>query len=322
MGVGTIMDTENIPEACPGTESDKAGAASACAGCPNQAICASGETKGPDPAIAEITDRLCIVKNKVLVLSGKGGVGKSTFSTTLAFALAASDDQVGLLDIDLCGPSLPRMLGLQGEEVHQSSLGWEPIYVQDNLGVMSIGFLMPNKDEAVVWRGPRKNGLIKQFLRDVHWGEKLDYLVVDTPPGTSDEHLSITTYLKETGISGAVIVSAPTEVAVLDARKELSFCKKMDIPVLGIVENMSGFVCPNCQGESEIFPSKAQAVQKMATDFNVSYLGRVPLDPRLADCCERGVSFVEEHADSATTKALHVVIEKLKSRLLDHEKLN
>ena len=204
------------------------------------------------------------------MLSGKGGVGKSTVSAQLAYSLAAAGNQarargalactvaaamtrivlrqstqVGLLDIDICGPSLPRMLGLEGEEVHQSSAGWSPVYVSDNLGVMSIGFMLTDPNEAVVWRGPRKNGLIKQFLKDVDWGA-LDYLarelllllplvrgltdaaaqVVDAPPGTSDEHISITQYLKECGVDGAVVVTTPQEVSLADVRKELSFCKK------------------------------------------------------------------------------------------------
>jgi Mrp family chromosome partitioning ATPase len=187
------------------------------------------------------------VKHKILVLSGKGGVGtfsllfavalisranilncfqgKSTVSAQLAFALAKQGKQVGLLDVDICGPSIPRMLGLVGQEVHQSASGWSPVYVDDNLGVMSIGFMLPSSDDAVIWRGPRKNGLIKQFLTDVDWGE-LDYLIVDTPPGTSDEHISIVQYLKTAQVDGAIIVTTPQEVAMADVRKEINFCKK------------------------------------------------------------------------------------------------
>jgi len=216
------------PEHCPGTQSDQAGKANACEGCPNQQICATAP-KGPDPDIADIVERMKTVKHKILVLSGKGGVGKSTVSAQLSFAFASdTDSEVGLLDIDICGPSIPRMLGLVGEQVHQSSVGWSPVYIQDNLAVMSVGFLLGSQDEAVVWRGPKKNGLIKQFLRDVNWGE-LDYLVIDTPPGTSDEHLSITQYLRETGVDGAVIITSPQEVSLIDVRKEINFCKKSRI---------------------------------------------------------------------------------------------
>lgn len=165
----------------------------------------------------------------------------------LAWAFAqAADTQVGVMDVDICGPSIPRMMGANEESIHTSASGWTPVYVADNLAVMSIQFLLPEGDEAVIWRGPKKNGIIKQFLRDVEWGA-LDVLLVDTPPGTSDEHLSVNTYLKDSGVDGAVLVTTPQEVSLLDVRKEIGFCKKAGIKVLGIVENMSGFVCPNCE---------------------------------------------------------------------------
>ena len=188
-------------------------------------------------------DKLSQVKHKLLVLSGKGGVGKSTFSAQLAFALAREGKQVGLLDVDICGPSIPRMLGLLNREVHQSASGWSPVFVDDNLAVMSIGFMLPTQDDAIIWRGPRKNGLIKQFLTDVDWGE-LDYLIIDTPPGTSDEHISIVQYLKGTSVDGALVITTPQEVSMADVRKELNFCKKTGIPVLGVVENMADISIP------------------------------------------------------------------------------
>ena len=164
------------------------------------------------------------VKNIVLVLSGKGGVGKSTISTQLAHTLAQNSElNIGLLDIDICGPSVPKMMGLKGQQVHQSNSGWSPVFVSENLGVMSIGFLISSDNDAVIWRGPRKNGLIKQFLTDVIW-EELDYLIVDTPPGTSDEHISIVSYLKKANVAGAVIVTTPEETSLSDVRKEISFC--------------------------------------------------------------------------------------------------
>lgn len=216
---------ENANEQCVGPSSDQAGKADSCAGCPNQANCASGQGQAVDPALEQIRQRMFHVKHIILVLSGKGGVGKSTFSAQLAFALASLNKQVGLMDVDICGPSIPKMLGLDGQSVHQSASGWSPVYVSDNLGVMSIGFMLPNADDAVIWRGPRKNGLIKQFLTDVVWGE-LDYLIVDTPPGTSDEHISIIQYLKTSNVTGAVVVTTPQEVSMADVRKELNFCKK------------------------------------------------------------------------------------------------
>ncbi|CAG8668295.1 390_t:CDS:2, partial [Ambispora leptoticha] len=152
-----INKPENAPAHCPGPDTEQAGKASACAGCPNQNICAT-TPKGPDPAIPLINERLHQVKHKLLVLSGKGGVGKSTFTSQLAFAFASDENvQVGVVDIDVCGPSIPRIMGLEGEQIHQSMSGWSPVYVQDNLGVMSIGFMLPNPDDAVIWRGPKKN---------------------------------------------------------------------------------------------------------------------------------------------------------------------
>lgn len=179
--------------------------------------------------------------------------------------------QVGLMDIDICGPSLPHLLGLQNETLHTSSSGWSPIYVTPNLACISIGFLLPSSSAAIIWRGPKKNQLIKQFLKDVDWGDEgLDYLVVDTPPGTSDEHLSVVQYLKEGGIDGAVLVTTPQEVSLQDVRKELDFCRKVGVKVLGVVENMSGFVCPSCNGKSDVFfPSTggAKALAEEGTSF-------------------------------------------------------
>ncbi|KAI8501192.1 Cytosolic Fe-S cluster assembly factor nubp1 [Branchiostoma belcheri] len=309
---------ENAPDHCPGTQSEDAGKTSACQGCPNQAVCASGMPKAPDPAVEEIRERLSSVKHKLLVLSGKGGVGKSTVTAQLAFGLARHEDtQVGVLDVDICGPSIPRVMGLEGEQVHQSGSGWSPVYVEDNLGVMSVGFLLASPDDAVIWRGPKKNGLIKQFLRDVDWGE-LDYLVIDTPPGTSDEHLSIVQYLSSAGIDGAVLVTTPQEVSLLDVRKEINFCKKVQLPVVGVVENMSGFVCPSCQNESQIFPPTTGGAEKMAADMGVPFLGKLPLDPRIGKCCDEGKSFLSVEPDSPAAKAYKEVIQRVEEFCSSH----
>ncbi|KAI9103195.1 essential iron-sulfur cluster binding protein localized in the cytoplasm [Phlyctochytrium arcticum] len=305
---------EDAPEHCPGTESDQAGKADSCAGCPNQQACSTAP-KGPDPAVALIKDRLSGVKRKILVLSGKGGVGKSTFTTNLAFALSLDQSiQVGIMDIDITGPSLPKMTGLEGETIHQSNSGWSPVYVADNLGVMSIGFMLENPDDAVIWRGPKKNGIIKQFLKDVDWGQ-LDFLIVDTPPGTSDEHLSAVQYMKEAGIDGAIIVTTPQELSLQDVRKEINFCKKVKIPILGVVENMSGFVCPSCTNVSQIFAPNTGGAQRMALDTSVPYLGAIPLDPRIGQSCDLGESFLDMYPDSAATQAYLAIIEKFKLSL-------
>ncbi|KAH0632056.1 hypothetical protein JD844_020110 [Phrynosoma platyrhinos] len=245
------------PQECPGTGSDQAGKAEACRGCPNQGVCASGRLEGPDPAIEEIKEKMKTVKHKLLVLSGKGGVGKSTFT---------------LLDIDICGPSIPKIMGLEGEQVHQSGSGWSPVYIEENLGVMSVGFLLSSPDDAVIWRGPKKNGMIKQFLRDVDWGE-IDYLIIDTPPGTSDEHLSIVQYLSAAGIDGAVIITTP-------------------------------------QKESQIFPPTTGGAEAMCHSYNLPLLGKVPLDPQIGKSCDKGQSFFSVVPNSPATLAYQNIIQR------------
>ncbi|KAL5713260.1 cytosolic Fe-S cluster assembly factor nbp35 [Ranunculus cassubicifolius] len=328
---------EDANEHCPGPESESAGKSDSCAGCPNQEVCATAP-KGPDPDLVGIAERMATVKHKILILSGKGGVGKSTFSAQLSFALAGMDYQVGLLDIDICGPSIPKMLGLEGQDIHQSNLGWSPVYVEDNLGVMSIGFMLPNPDDAVIWRGPRKNGIIKQFLKDVHWGE-LDYLVVDAPPGTSDEHISIVQYLQATGIDGAIIVTTPQQVSLIDVRKEVSFCKKVGIPVLGVVENMSGLrqaltdvkfmkgeidetewameyikknapELLNLVACTEVFDSSGGGAAKMCVEMGVPFLGKVPMDPQLCKAADEGRSCFTDQKCGVSALALKRIIEK------------
>lgn len=306
------------PEHCPGPESEQAGKSDACDGCPNQQICASAP-KGPDPDIPLIAERLTGVKHKVLVLSGKGGVGKSTFSALLAKAFSCMGEDegeapmVGIMDTDLCGPSIPRMLlGDEGARtsIHTTASGWTPVWASDTLAVMSIQFMLPDQDAAVIWRGPKKNGLIKRFLKDVEWGE-LDVLFVDTPPGTSDEHLSIQSFLTAAGVDGAILVTTPQEVALLDVRKELDFCRKAKIPVIGIVENMAGFVCPKCTNESQIFRASTGGARKLCEDEGVQFLGSVPLDPRIGMACDYGESFLDAFPDSPAAKRISEVVNKV-----------
>ena len=298
------------PEHCPGPESEQAGTADSCAGCPNQAICASAP-KGPDPDIPLITARLASISHKILVLSGKGGVGKSTFTTLLAHAFARnSASTVGIMDTDICGPSIPKMMGVETETIHVSASGWSPVWVADNLAVMSVQFMLPSRDDAVIWRGAKKNGLIKQFLKDVEWGP-MDFLLIDTPPGTSDEHLSVNAFLKESGVDGAVVLTTPQEVALLDVRKEIDFCRKAGIRVLGLVENMSGFVCPKCTHESQIFQATTGGGRALAKEMNVPFLGSVPLDPRIGMSCDYGESFFDAWPDSPACTALKSVVRRV-----------
>ncbi|KAI0270974.1 P-loop containing nucleoside triphosphate hydrolase protein [Russula aff. rugulosa BPL654] len=290
---------ENAPEHCPGTESELAGKSAACEGCPNQ-------------------NRMTQVNRKILVLSGKGGVGKSTFAHNLGglSPLIQMCRCTGIMDVDICGPSIPTILGIASEQVHTSAAGWSPVYVQDNLGAMSVGFMLPSSKDAVMWRGPKKNGLIAQFLKDVDWGA-LDYLVVDTPPGTSDEHLSIVQLLKESGIDGAVLITTPQEVALQDVAREIDFCRKVGVRILGLVENMAGFVCPNCKTESQIFRPSTGGAARLAKETGVELLGSVPLDPRIGKSADYGVSFLDEYPDSPATSAYLNIIERLKDILGD-----
>ena len=359
----------NANEGCVGPTSQDAGKASACAGCPNQSACSSGAFSSPAALAAKekekavLQNSLSNVSHVILVLSGKGGVGKSTVSTQLAQSLSSRGYSVGLLDVDICGPSIPRMAGVVGQTVHQSQQGWEPVYANPNLAVMSISFLLEEGDAAVVWRGPRKNGLIKQFLTETDWGVGgLDYLIIDTPPGTSDEHISIVQYLNDarpmisdgnngnkSGASGAIVVTTPEEVSMADVRKELNFCKKTSVPVLGIVENMSGLQmrvsdltffrdnssnigsdenadctsdvlsllqekCPEVLSmiaTTDVFPSSGGGPRGMAEKFSVPYLGKLPLDPNLLKACEDGTSFVDKYPSSPATSPLNAIVDKL-----------
>ncbi|KAK2178176.1 hypothetical protein NP493_556g00056 [Ridgeia piscesae] len=252
------------------------------------------------------SDNLSSVKHIIVILSGKGGVGKSTVATQLALALRNEGNKVGLLDVDICGPSIPKMLNLQDKEVFQCSDGWVPVFVdkEQTLGVMSIGFLLHSSSDAIVWRGPKKNAMIKQFLRDVYW-RQLDYLIIDTPPGTSDEHLSVVENIRQYNPDGAVLVTTPQAVSTGDVRREATFCKKTGIPVIGLVENMSGFVCPHCSECSNVF-SKGGG-EALAAQLDVPFLGCIPLDPQLTQSLEDGKNFLDLFPESATRTAVQKV---------------
>lgn len=249
-----------------------------------------------------------LVKNVLLVLSGKGGVGKSMTASRLAAALHRRDKawKIGVLDVDLCGPSVPRIFGVAGNDVHNCSEGWVPVFVdgvEQRLSVMSIGFLLKSYDsDAIVWRGPKKNAMVKQFVTDVCWGE-LDFLIVDTPPGTSDEHISIVEAVQSHHSAsnlGAVLVTTPQAVAVDDVRREITFCRKTGVKILGIVENMSGFVCPKCDNCANLF-SKGGG-RALSDQMGVKFLGEVPIDPRIAQSMDSGVNLLQagdsSHLDS------------------------
>ncbi|MCL4136997.1 UNVERIFIED_CONTAM: hypothetical protein GTU68_001232, partial [Idotea baltica] len=223
---------------------------------------------------------------------------------------------VGVLDVDICGPSQPRILGASAESVHSSGSGWSPVYVGENLSVMSIGFLLSSTEDAVIWRGPKKNGMIKQFLKDVDWGD-LNYLVVDTPPGTSDEHLSLVKYVSSSPRTGAVIVTTPQEVSLQDVRKEITFCQKVNLPIIGLVENMSTFVCPKCSVQSRIFAPTTGGASSLAAEFNIPFLGSLPLDPKVAKACDEGANVFVESPELAVCKAYKDITQSTVLNLLE-----
>jgi len=255
---------------------------------------------------SKVTNNLRKIKHKILVLSGKGGVGKSTVSANLAVALSQKGYEVGILDIDIHGPSIPKMLGVEDKKPGSSELGFTPVYYSPNLKIMSMGFLLQDRDSPVIWRGPLKMSAIKQLLGDFDWGT-LDYLVVDIPPGTGDEPLSIAQLIPS--CDGAIVVTTPQDVALVSVRKSINFVKKMNISVIGIIENMSGFKCPHCGKSVDIF--KTGGGLKASKDFNVPFLGKVPLDAQIVETGDSGEPFVVKNDGSDAAKAFVKIVENI-----------
>lgn len=259
----------------------------------------------------QIADALSKIKHTFIVMSGKGGVGKSTVAVNLAASLAAEGAKVGLLDLDLTNPNDPRMLGVRDYKPRPHEDGRiRPAQIRDNFWMISTEFFLTVSGQAIIWRGPVKMNMIKQLLGSVAWGE-LDYLVIDLPPGTGDEPLSIAQLLKDA--DGVIVVTTPQQVSVDDVGKSLVFAKTMDLKVLGVVENMSGFVCPHCRHETHIFGAGGGA--RLAEEHGVPLLGQIPLDPALILAGDTGVPFVWGHPDSATAKAFAQVVEGVKARM-------
>ncbi len=246
------------------------------------------------------------VKHKVMVMSGKGGVGKTTVAANLAFALGMQGLDVGLMDADIHGPDIPKILGIEDKRPGASGNKILPIFVTPRLKAMSIGFLLPDRDSAVIWRGPMKMNAIRQFLSDVDWGE-LDYLVIDLPPGTGDEPLSVAQLIKN--VDGAIIVTTPQDLALLDSRKAVNFSRVLKVPVIGIIENMSGFVCPYCGKEINIF--KYGGGERSARELGVTFLGRVPIDPGMVIAADNGTPFVLQK-DSKVREAFEHIVKKVR----------
>ncbi len=279
--------------------------------------CSSGDSScnSADAHLAQqdiaINKSLGKIKNKILVMSGKGGVGKSTVAVNLALSLAKRGHKVGLMDVDLHGPDVCRMLDLTGslEAPEDPDALIPPLTHSDNLKVVSLEYLMKDRDEAIIWRGPLKIQAIRQFVGDMAWGE-LDYLVVDAPPGTGDEPLSVAQTMP--GVQ-AVVVTTPQAVALADVRKSINFCKTVEMPIVGVVENMSGFICPHCEETIDIFSSGGG--EQTARDFDLPFLGRVPMDPRVVVAGDSGKAYLSSDEKTPATTAFNKVVNAVETRL-------
>jgi Mrp family chromosome partitioning ATPase len=277
-------------------EKEKCDLTESCSGCEEETTCSSKEKE--DHEEARLAEKLSHIRNKIMVMSGKGGVGKSTVSVNFAASLALQGYEVGVLDADIHGPDIPRMCGVENRPLVSHGEGLEPIKVFKGLKTISTGLLSQDPDKAIVWRGPLKHSAIRQFLGDVNWGD-LDYLVIDLPPGTGDEPLSVAHLIKN--VDGAIIVTTPQDVALLDSRKAVSFSRLLNIPVLGIVENMSGMVCPHCSEKIDLF--KVGGGERAALELGVPFLGRIPIDPKMVISCDAGTPFVIDPGPSEVRKA-------------------
>ncbi len=248
---------------------------------------------------------------KIMVFSGKGGVGKSTVSANLAYILSMDENvKVGLMDVDIHGPNIPKFFGVEDAKLFSKDQKIEPVKIKPNLLMVSMGLLLPDRDTAVIWRGPLKIKLIKQFIQDVNW-QQPDYMVIDLPPGTGDEPLSIAQEFKN--VDGAVIVTTPQDLALLDSRKAVDFARKLNIPVLGIIENMSGLICPYCGKRIDLF--KTGGGKKAAEELKIPFLGAVPIDPKIVELTDEGIPYLEKFSDSEAGKAFKMIAENITKEL-------
>jgi ATP-binding protein involved in chromosome partitioning len=263
----------------------------------------------PDPQKAEaekdaaVKKSLGKIKNKIMVMSGKGGVGKTSTSVNLSIALANAGHKVGIMDVDLHGPDVPRMLGIEGMPELTSNHKLSPMKYSENLNAISIESFTPGKDDAIIWRGPLKYAAIRQFIGDVDWGE-LDFLVIDSPPGTGDEPLTVAQIISD---AKAIIVTTPQEVALADVRKSINFCRTVKMEIFGLIENMSGMSCPHCGEMIDLFGSGGG--ERTARETGVRFLGSIPFDPKVVACGDSGACYQEAHTSSAVTKAFVRVAE-------------
>jgi Mrp family chromosome partitioning ATPase len=246
------------------------------------------------------------IKNKFIVISGKGGVGKTSVAVNLAYGLALKGYSIGIMDTDIHGPNIAKMLGVEGKQFTWKDSLIEPIEVLPNLKAVSVAFLDKDPDSPMIWRGPLKMGLIRQFLGDVEWGD-LDYFIVDSPPGTGDEPLSVCQLIPD--MDGAIVVTTPQDVAVMDARKSIVFAGALKVPVVGVIENMSGFTCPKCGEKINLF--KTGGGEKAAQDLGVPFLGRIPIEPDMVEFADAGKPYVHFKKETQTARSINDIIDKI-----------
>ncbi len=256
--------------------------------------------------------RMGKIKHKIAIISGKGGVGKSLVTVNLAALLAKDgrEGKVAIFDADLTGPCVPKMMGLKDEKLMAGPPGIFPAVGAEGVKVISMALFLPSEDSPVIWRGPLKMGAIRQFLGEVAWGP-LDYLLVDLPPGTGDESLSVLQLLPE--MDGVVIVTIPSEVSQSVVKKAITFARKMGVPIFGVVENMSGMICPHCGETIEVF-SKGGG-ERVAKEMDVEFLGSIPLDPRISADSDEGTPFILRHPDSPASKEFMRIVEKIEEKV-------
>lgn len=271
-----------------------------------------GKKEAMDERMISIRNNMSKIKHKIVVISGKGGVGKTTVAVNLAMSLASVGLRVGILDVDITGPNVNKMLGISPEirpRVDPDAKKFYPVDGPLNTKVVSMAFLLQDSDTPVIWRGPMKMGAVRQFLGDAHWGD-LDYLICDLPPGTSDETLDILQLIPDENV---VVVSTPQEVAIMDARKTISMAKTMKRYVLGIIENMSGFKCPHCNEYIDLYPPGG--AEKASKDFNIKFLGKIPFEVEVGQQGDQGLPFVLKYPDRESTKAFKAVVAKIREEL-------
>ncbi|TXT60794.1 MAG: Iron-sulfur cluster carrier protein [Promethearchaeota archaeon] len=271
-----------------------------------------GKKEMMEKRMKQIEENMDKIKNKLVIISGKGGVGKTTVAVNLAMSLASVGLRVGILDVDITGPNVTKMLGVSTEtkpRVDPEKKLFYPVEGPLNSKVMSMAFLTENTDTPVIWRGPMKMSAVRQFLGDALWGD-LDYLVIDLPPGTSDETLDILQLIPDENV---IVISTPQEVALMDARKTINMAQIMERNVLGIIENMAGLKCPHCGKHIDLYPSGG--AKKAAEDFNIEYLGDVPFETSVSEQGDQGLPFVLKYPDSESTKAFKDIVKKIRSEL-------